>query len=475
MTLKPVTEEFINRLKSGLSPGVASAVPDDYLLEPRSRWQGVSSILMSPRTVKEVSAIVSSANAENIPIIPYGGGTGLVGGQIQDKGPAGILLSLERMNKIRSLNVDENIITVEAGVILSNLRDAAEKEKKIFPLSLASEGTAQIGGNLATNAGGVNVLRYGSTRNLCLGLEVVFADGSIWNGLSRLHKDNTGYDLKNLIIGSEGTLGIITAATLKLFPKPIERTVALIAVNSPKDALKLLSETKEFFGETISAFELINKMGIHFFRETKLALKFPFSNIPEWMVLLDIGHPGKFSTKENTNEFFENILTSGLAVDGVLAENVSQQNDLWAIRENIPEANRRIGSVSSHDISLPLSEINSFIEETRLEILELGNFRINCFGHLGDGNLHFNIFPQKGENRGDYNHIRPTIKATIHDLVHSHGGSVSAEHGIGRLKINDLVKYSDPIKLKQNKLIKLAMDPKGILNPGAIFGSNLYE
>ena len=181
MTLKPVTEEFINRLKSGLSPGVASAVPDDYLLEPRSRWQGVSSILMSPRTVKEVSAIVSSANAENIPIIPYGGGTGLVGGQIQDKGPAGILLSLERMNKIRSLNVDENIITVEAGVILSNLRDAAEKEKKIFPLSLASEGTAQIGGNLATNAGGVNVLRYGSTRNLCLGLEVVFADGSIWN------------------------------------------------------------------------------------------------------------------------------------------------------------------------------------------------------------------------------------------------------------------------------------------------------
>lgn len=201
MTLKPVTEEFINRLKSGLSPGVASAVPDDYLLEPRSRWQGVSSILMSPRTVKEVSAIVSSANAENIPIIPYGGGTGLVGGQIQDKGPAGILLSLERMNKIRSLNVDENIITVEAGVILSNLRDAAEKEKKIFPLSLASEGTAQIGGNLATNAGGVNVLRYGSTRNLCLGLEVVFADGSIWNGLSRLHKDNTGYDLKSLIIG----------------------------------------------------------------------------------------------------------------------------------------------------------------------------------------------------------------------------------------------------------------------------------
>ena len=201
MALRPVTEEFINDLKRGLSPGAVLAVPDSYLLEPRSRWRGISSTLVLPQNVKEVSVIVSLANAKNIPIIPYGGGTGLVGGQIQDKGPSGILLSLERMNKIRSLNSDENVITVEAGVILSNLRDAAEEAKRIFPLSLASEGTAQIGGNLATNAGGVNVLRYGSTRNLCLGLEVVFADGSIWNSLSRLHKDNTGYDLKNLIIG----------------------------------------------------------------------------------------------------------------------------------------------------------------------------------------------------------------------------------------------------------------------------------
>ena len=300
---------------------------------------------------------------------------------------------------------------------------------------------------------------------------MVFADGSIWNGLSRLHKDNTGYDLKNLIIGSEGTLGIITAATMKLFPKPLEHTVALIAVKSPKDALRLLSETKDYFGETISAFELINKMGIDFFNETKVAVKVPFSNIPEWMVLLDIGHPGRNSAEKNANEYFENILNSGLAVDGVLAENVGQQNDLWALRENIPEANRRIGSVSSHDISLPLSVISTFIDEARVEISKLGNFRINCFGHLGDGNLHFNIFPNKGEKREEYNHIRPEIKTTIHDLVHLHGGSVSAEHGIGRLKINDLVKYSDPVKLKLNKSIKETMDPKGILNPGVIFAS----
>ena len=286
MALKPVTEEFIDELKLGLSPEAVLAVPDDYLSEPRSRWRGISSVLVLPQNVNEVSTVVGLANNRNIPIIPYGGGTGLVGGQIQDKGPSGILLSLERMNKIRSLNLDENVITVESGVILSNLRDAAEEAKRIFPLSLASEGTAQIGGNLATNAGGVNVLRYGSTRNLCLGLEVVFADGSIWNGLSRLHKDNTGYDLKNLIIGSEGTLGIITAATMKLFPKPLEHTVALIAVKSPKDALRLLSETKDYFGETISAFELINKMGIDFFKETKVQVKIPFSKIPEWMVLL---------------------------------------------------------------------------------------------------------------------------------------------------------------------------------------------
>ena len=360
MALKPVTEEFINDLKRGLSPGAVLAVPDSYLLEPRSRWRGISSTLVLPQNVKEVSVIVSLANSKNIPIIPYGGGTGLVGGQIQDKGPSGILLSLERMNKIRSLNSDENVITVEAGVILSNLRDAAEEAKRIFPLSLASEGEAQIGGNLATNAGGVNVLRYGSTRNLCLGLEVVFADGSIWKSLSRLHKDNTGYDLKNLIIGSEGTLGIITAATMKLFPKPLEHTVALIAVKSPKEALKLLSETKNYFGETISAFELINRMGVDFLNETKIDIKVPFSKIPEWMVLLDIGHPGRNSSEKNANDYFENILSSGLAVDGVLAENKGQQNDLWALRENIPEANRRIGAVSSHDISLPLSKISNF-------------------------------------------------------------------------------------------------------------------
>ena len=472
MSLKPVTEKFINKLKKDLSPGVVSTVPDQYLSEPRSRWRGISPILMSPANVKEVSTILSSANSENIPIIPYGGGTGLVGGQIQDRGPAGILLSLERMNKIRYLNSEENVITVEAGVILSDLRSAAEKEERVFPLSLASEGTAQIGGNLATNAGGLNVLRYGSTRSLCLGLEVVFADGSIWNGLSRLHKDNTGYDLKNLLIGSEGTLGIITAATMKLFSKPKDRSVALIAVGSPKDALRLLSEAKDYFGETISAFELINKMGIQFLKETGLNFKFPLSAIPEWMVLLEIGHPVRFGTEKNINDFFENILSSSLALDGALAENMRQQNDLWAIRENIPEANRRIGSVSSHDISLPLSEVSDFVEQARLEISKLGQFRINCFGHLGDGNLHFNIFPEKGNNREIYNDIRPTVKTVIHDLVHKYGGSVSAEHGIGRLKTNDLIKYSDPIKLKFNNSIKNAMDPNGILNPGVIFETN---
>ena len=472
MSLKPVTEKFINKLKKDLSPGVVSTVPDQYLLEPRSRWRGISPILMSPANVKEVSAILSSANSENIPIIPYGGGTGLVGGQIQDRGPAGILLSLERMNKIRYLNSEENVITVEAGVILSDLRSAAEKEERVFPLSLASEGTAQIGGNLATNAGGLNVLRYGSTRSLCLGLEVVFADGSIWNGLSRLHKDNTGYDLKNLVIGSEGTLGIITAATMKLFSKPKDRSVALIAVGSPKDALRLLSEAKDYFGETISAFELINKMGIQFLKETGLNFKFPLSAIPEWMVLLEIGHSVRFGTEKNINDFFENILSGSLALDGALAENMRQQNDLWAIRENIPEANRRIGSVSSHDISLPLSEVSDFVEQARIEISKLGQFRINCFGHLGDGNLHFNIFPEKGNNREIYNDIRPTVKTVIHDLVHKYGGSVSAEHGIGRLKTNDLLKYSDPIKLKFNNSIKKAMDPNGILNPGVIFETN---
>jgi FAD/FMN-containing dehydrogenase len=419
-----------------------------------------------------VSTLIREANAACVGVIPYGGGTGLVGGQVAPEGPTPLILSLERMKTVRDVYPDENVLVAEAGVILADVQAAADAADRLFPLSLAAEGTARIGGNLATNAGGTGVLRYGNARDLCLGLEAVLPDGQIWNGLTRLRKNNTGYDLRNLLIGAEGTLGVITAAALKLFPKPARTGTALLVVNDPRAALALLSLARARLGEMVSAFELIHRQGFDFLAQTIPEVRHPFPIAPEWCVLIEVGLSGDLDPSTALEDLFAAALEGGMASDGLVAQTTQQARDFWTIREMIPEANRRVGSVSSHDISVPLSAIPDFIEQGAVKVAEIGDFRINCFGHVGDGNLHYNVFPLQGKTRADHDHQRAHIKATLHDLVHLMGGSISAEHGIGRVKVADLERYGDPAKLSAMRAIKTALDPKGIMNPGAVLRQN---
>ena len=401
-------------------------------------------------------------------IVPWGGGTGLVGGQVMPNGVAPLILSLERMAAIRAVYPSENVMIAEAGAILADVQAQASAVDRLFPLSLASEGSARIGGNLATNAGGVNVLRYGNARDLCLGLEAVMPDGAIWHGLKRLRKDNMGYDLRDLLIGSEGTLGVITAASLRLFPVPAEQGAAFLVVPGPAAALELLALAQARLGGGISAFELINIRGLEFLAETMPDVRQPFATKPEWMVLIDLGLGQGQSVPEALAGLFEAGLSRGLISDGVIAGSATERDQFWTLRESIPLANRKIGAISSHDISLPLGEIAAFIPRAGAALAKLGIWRINCFGHLGDGNLHYNVFPTRGKTRSDYEGQREAIKTCVHDLVNDLGGSVSAEHGIGRLKVGDLERYGDPAKLAAMRAIKTALDPMGIMNPGAV-------
>jgi FAD/FMN-containing dehydrogenase len=351
---------------------------------------------------------------------------------------------------------------------LSDVQKAADAADRLFPLTLASQGSCRIGGNLSSNAGGVNVLRYGNARDLCLGLEAVLPDGSIWHGLKRLRKDNTGYDLRGLLIGAEGTLGVITAAALRLFPKPASEGAALLVVPNPAAALRLLALAGERIGGGISAFELLSGVGLEFLAETMPDKKQPFGAIPEWMVLIDLGLGEGGDPQAALEALFEVAVAEGLVSDGVIAQSLAQRAAFWDLRETIPLANRMIGAVSSHDISVPLGEIAGFIDRAGRALMQIGPWRINCFGHLGDGNLHYNVFPPKGQKPQDFKGIRDQVKTLVHDLVDELGGSVSAEHGIGRLKVDDLERYGSGAKLAAMRAIKAALDPLGIMNPGAV-------
>jgi FAD/FMN-containing dehydrogenase len=468
MPLNPADAAFAATLAALLPEGAVRAPEPRYLEEPRGRWTGQGGVLVLPRSTAEVQAVVRACAVARVGIVPWGGGTGLVGGQIQPDGPAPVILSLERMAQVRAIWPEENALEVEAGATLAAVQEAAAGVGRLFPLSLASEGTARIGGVLATNAGGIGVLRYGNARDLCLGVEAVLADGSVIGGLKRLRKDNTGYDLRNLLIGAEGTLGIITAATLRMVPRPAVNVTALLAVDSPAAALRLLTLCQTRVPGMVSAFELIARRGFEFLAEQMPEVACPFPVAPDWCVLLELGLPSVFEAEEVMAGLYAEADEAGLVQDGVIAASEAQRAALWRIRESIPEANRRVGSVSSHDISLPLSAVPEFIARADAALAEMGAFRVNCFGHLGDGNLHYNVFPAPGMTRRDHEGERDAIKACVHDLVHGMGGSVSAEHGVGRLKVGDLERYGDPGKLAAMRAVKAALDPAGILNPGAV-------
>ncbi len=467
--LNPADADFRRRIAETLGDDVLREPEARYLEEPRRRVAGQAGFVVAPRSTEEVSATLRLCNTARVPVVPYGGGSGLVGGQIMPgEGPTPVVLSLERMTRLRRIDPAENTIEVEAGMTLADVQTAAASENRLFPLSLASEGSARIGGNLATNAGGVNVLRYGNARALCLGVEAVLADGRVLNSLSRLRKDNTGYDLKDLLIGSEGTLGVLTAASLRLHARPAVIGTAMMVVRDPAAALELLNMARDTVGEGVSAFELVHGVGLDFVAETIPDLRRPFQPHPEWMVLIELGLPEGQQAEDRLSALFEAGFRAGLVSDGVIAQSDSQRQELWTLREQIPEANKRIGAVVSHDVSLPLSSIAAFIDEGFRRIAEIGPFRVNSFGHLGDGNLHYNVFPPKGKRREDFADQKARIQRAVHDLVAEMGGSFSAEHGIGRFKVGELERYGDPVKLAVMRDLKSVLDPNGILNPGAV-------
>ncbi|WP_424929626.1 FAD-binding oxidoreductase [Amaricoccus tamworthensis] len=465
----PADAETLEKLEQVLGPGGVREVEPRYLEEPRGRHHGRAGAVLRPSNAENLAKAVKICSDARVAMVARSGGTGLVGGQVMETGPEPVLISFERMNTIREVDPRDNIIVAEAGVVLSDVHDAATDVDRLFPLALASQGTACIGGLLATNAGGVNVLRYGNARDLCLGIECVMADGTVHHGLGGLVKDNMGYDLRHLMIGSEGTLGLITAAVLRLHPVPRETVTGWIAVGSPDEALELLNLMRGSLGGSISAFELIHRQGLDFLREKMPDVPIPPDFDSEWLVLTEAADGQGAMVEERFMATLEAAFEEGAASDGLIAQSGTQREAFWNVRESIPEANRLVGAVASHDVSLKASRIAEFIGKARSLLEDLNpDLRLNCFGHLGDGNLHFNIYGPKGANRKDYDRYREPATQLVHETVHEFGGSVSAEHGVGRLKVADLERYGDPAKLKAMRALKQALDPLGILNPGAV-------
>ncbi|MEL6335309.1 MAG: FAD-binding oxidoreductase [Pseudomonadota bacterium] len=455
--------------------GVILAADDRFaphLREPRDKLQGRGAMLLRPNSTAEVAAMIAHCNARRLPVIPISGGTGLVGGQVfADMGnlPDPVLISLARMDRIRDIDPRDSVLVAEAGVTLEAAQNAAAEVGRLFPLSMASQGSCCIGGNLATNAGGVQVLRYGNARELVLGVEAVLADGSIHHGLKRLRKDNMGYDLRGLLVGSEGTLGIITAASLKLFTQPGERVTAMLAVPSPSAAIDLLGAMRARLGDGVTAFELIAAQGPAFIAAHFPDWRDPLGGMPPWRVLVEATGPAEGGLTARAEAALAEAMEAGLAEDGIVATSETQAAALWWLRETIPEANRKTGALVSHDTSVPLSAIPRFIEEASAAVTAVApRLRINCFGHVGDGNLHYNLFAPVGEGREAWRAPARAASEAVHAAALSLGGSIAAEHGIGRIKRDALAATLDPAKLAAMRAIKTALDPHWILNPGAV-------
>ena len=460
---------LIDELKSIVGPSGWTSDPDEllpHLTEWRDVFHGETLLMVSPGNTEQVSAVIKACAADNTAVVPQGGNTGLCGGAIPDQTGRQVLLSLSRMNAIRCVSPNDYSMTVEAGCILADAQAAARQAERFFPLSLAAEGTCQIGGNLSTNAGGVNVLRYGNARDQVLGLEVVLADGTIWNGLRGLRKDTAGYDIKHLFIGSEGTLGVITAANLRLYPEVRNTQTAMIAVNSPKDAVDLLVELRGSLADQLQAFELIPGRAIRYLRRHMSALKIPFTDDYAWYVLLESSLAEDAQSLESA---LAAALEKQLGIDAVIAKNVSEQEGLWRIRHSISEVQKFEGVSLKHDVSVPLGKIGDFIEAAEAAVLKvMPDARIVAFGHIGDGNVHFNIGQPKSWEGDSFRDKAASLSNVVYEVVNSLQGSISAEHGIGQLKRELLKQYCGEEEIAVMKSIKAALDPGNILNPGKV-------
>ena len=440
-----------------------------YLTEWRERYVGKTPLVLRPATTNEVARIVELANKYRIGIVPQGGNTGLVGGQIPHETNSEILITTEKLNRVRVIDSAGQYIIVEAGTTLANIQSTAQKNNRLFPLSLAAEGSCQIGGNLATNAGGTNVLKYGNARNLVLGLEVVLANGEIWNGLRTLKKDNTGYDLKNLFIGSEGTLGFITAASLKLFPLPKSQSVSMIALKTLNDARTLFQYAESSFASIMTAFEFLPQIALDFVTQNVPGTRSPFKERQPWYVIMEFSSPIDDEALRAMETFLATALEKKFIKDATIATTLEKQNEIWRLREEISSAQKPEGGSIKHDVSVPISQIPDFITRANDVVTRIcPNARPVPFGHFGDGNIHYNVSQPIEMNRTDFLNLWEPMSREIHDLVVEMGGSFSAEHGIGRMKRNDLVRYKSTEELTLMRAIKKALDPNGILNPGKL-------
>ncbi|MGH7003542.1 MAG: FAD-binding oxidoreductase, partial [Alphaproteobacteria bacterium] len=431
---------------------------------------GRSPMVLRPGSTEEVSRILAIASETRTPIVPQSGNTGLVGGQIPDASGDQIILSLSRLNRIRSIDPAGNLAVVEAGVVLQKLQEAAAEAGRLFPLSLGSEGSCQIGGNLSSNAGGTAVLAYGNTRELCLGLEVVLPTGEVLNDLRTVKKDNTGYDLKDIFIGAEGTLGIVTAAVMKLFPLPKGKGVAYAGLSSPGDALKLLGLAQGHAGAALTGFELMPRIGVEFSLAHTQGVRDPLQQAHDWYVLIDISSS---RSAEDARETIEAILTeafeAGLVQDAAIAESTAQEKSFWHMREAMSHAQKPEGGSIKHDISVPVARIPDFIAEADAAVVDLiPGARIVSFGHMGDGNLHYNISQPVGADTRAFLGRWAEVNKRVHDIVRAYGGSISAEHGIGQLKREELALTKSPVALELMGRIKRSFDPSGIMNPGKV-------
>ena len=440
------------------------AAMDGYMREWRAIWIGRSPLVLRPGSTAEVSAILKIANETGTAIVPQSGNTGLAGGQIPREAGNEVLLSLDRMTRIIAVDGADGTITVEAGAILKSVQEAADAAGRLFPLSLASEGSCRIGGNLSTNAGGLNVIAYGNARDLCLGLEVVLASGEVWNGLKHLRKDNTGYDLRNMFIGAEGTLGVITAAVMKLYPKPRSHETAFAAVPDPQAAVDLLSLASEMSGNRVVAFELIADLALQF-TIRHAGRRNPLANASPWYVLVELADPVAGSLVA----LLEQAMERGIASDAILAQSGGQRDELWSLRELISESQKPEGGSIKHDIAVPVSKVPQFLTEADAAVTRfMPGTRFVTFGHLGDGNIHYNVSQPVGMDKAVYLDTWDAMNDVVFDVVRKLGGSISAEHGIGRLKAHHMPLIKSAVELKMMRGLKRMLDPNNILSPGRV-------
>lgn len=442
-----------------------------FLQEPRNLFDGVTPLILFPRSTEQVSNIMKLAQKTRTAIVPQGGNTGLVGGQQPSEEFPAVLLSLSKLNKIRSFDCTSNIVIAEAGVVLQDLQRASMEHDRLFPLALGSQGSCQIGGNLSTNAGGTGVLAYGNARELCLGLEVVLPDGRILDDLRFVKKDNSGYDLKDLFIGAEGTLGVITAASLKLFPLPKGRAVAFVGLSHPKAAVNLFSLMLDQVDRQLTGFELLPKFGLKLALNLHADIHLPFASAHQWFVLVEITSMTDSETASKTLELLlSDALNLGVIEDAFIAMNEEQEERFWRLREDMSPAQRLAGASIKHDISVPISAIAEFIDEARSFIENLlPDARIVCFGHIGDGNLHYNVSQPESMTAEDFLNYRAEINHHIHKLAKQYHGTFSAEHGIGQLKRSELTKFKSEVAIDLMAAFKNVLDPYNLMNPGKIF------